>query len=138
MGLHFADSLLAPDQRAALRPLARRVLGQGHAEDSFEPGVMCRVGLHLGCTLIVRAVPRTLRGPGRQARLRIAPVPFTLKNLKADLDDVGSNFDGAPDLEFRLATQALGLEQSGLRSEERRVGKEWRCRWGARDDSASH
>jgi mannose-6-phosphate isomerase-like protein (cupin superfamily) len=41
-------------------------------------------------------------------------VPFTLKNLKADLEDVGSNFDGAPDLEFRLATKALGLERSGL------------------------
>ncbi len=31
-----------------------------------------------------------------------------------DLEDVGSNFDGAPDLEFRLATEALELEQSGL------------------------
>jgi mannose-6-phosphate isomerase-like protein (cupin superfamily) len=41
-------------------------------------------------------------------------VPFTRKNLKADLDDLGSNFDGAPDLEFRAATRALGLEQSGL------------------------
>ncbi len=41
-------------------------------------------------------------------------MPFTLKNLKQDLEDVGSNFDGAPDLEFRLATKALALEQSGL------------------------
>ena len=41
-------------------------------------------------------------------------MPFTLKNLKQDLDDVGSNFDGAPDLEFRMATKALELEQSGL------------------------
>jgi mannose-6-phosphate isomerase-like protein (cupin superfamily) len=41
-------------------------------------------------------------------------VSFTLKNLKSDLEDVGSNFDGAPDLEFRLATKALELEQSGL------------------------
>ena len=41
-------------------------------------------------------------------------MPFTLRNLKADLEDVGSNFDGAPDLEFRMATQALALEQSGL------------------------
>lgn len=37
-----------------------------------------------------------------------------MKNLKTDVDDVGSNFDGSPDLEFRLATKALGLEQSGL------------------------
>jgi len=40
-------------------------------------------------------------------------MPFTLTNLK-DLEDVGSNFDGPPDLEFRHATKALGLEQSGL------------------------
>jgi hypothetical protein len=41
-------------------------------------------------------------------------VPFTLRNLKEDLGDVGSNFGGAPDLEFRMATKALALEQSGL------------------------
>jgi mannose-6-phosphate isomerase-like protein (cupin superfamily) len=41
-------------------------------------------------------------------------VPFTLRNLKDDLDDLGSNFDGAPDLEFRMATGALGLERFGL------------------------
>jgi len=41
-------------------------------------------------------------------------VPFTLRNLKKDLEDVGSNFDGPPDLEFRMATKALALEESGL------------------------
>ncbi|MEA2247414.1 MAG: hypothetical protein QOH46_1943, partial [Solirubrobacteraceae bacterium] len=41
-------------------------------------------------------------------------MPFTLRNLKEDLEDVGSRFDGAPDLEFRLATEALELERSGL------------------------
>jgi mannose-6-phosphate isomerase-like protein (cupin superfamily) len=41
-------------------------------------------------------------------------VPFTRRNLKADLEDLGSNFDGPPDLEFRAATKALELEQSGL------------------------
>lgn len=41
-------------------------------------------------------------------------MPFTLRNIKADLEDVGSNFDGSPDLEFRLATKALELEESGL------------------------
>ena len=41
-------------------------------------------------------------------------MPFTLRNLKEDPEDVGSNFDGPPDLEFRLATKPLGLEQSGL------------------------
>jgi mannose-6-phosphate isomerase-like protein (cupin superfamily) len=41
-------------------------------------------------------------------------MPFTRKNLKADLEDLGSNFDGAPDLEFRLATKELELEKSGL------------------------
>jgi mannose-6-phosphate isomerase-like protein (cupin superfamily) len=45
---------------------------------------------------------------------RITAVPFTLKNLKEDLEDLGSKFDGAPGLEFRLATKALELEQSGL------------------------
>ena len=41
-------------------------------------------------------------------------MPFTLRNLKEDLQDLGSNFDGAPDLEFRAATKALELEESGL------------------------
>ncbi len=41
-------------------------------------------------------------------------MPFTRRNLKADLEDLGSNFDGPPDLEFRAATKALGLEASGL------------------------
>ena len=41
-------------------------------------------------------------------------MPFTLRNLKEDLEDFGSNFDGAPDLEFRLASEGLELEQSGL------------------------
>ena len=41
-------------------------------------------------------------------------MPFELRNIKKDLDDIGSKFDGAPDLEFRSATAALGLEKSGL------------------------
>jgi mannose-6-phosphate isomerase-like protein (cupin superfamily) len=41
-------------------------------------------------------------------------VPFTLTNIKEDLEDIGSRFDGAPDLEFRAATKPLGLEMSGL------------------------
>jgi uncharacterized cupin superfamily protein len=41
-------------------------------------------------------------------------VPFTLRNIKKDLDDIGSLFNGAPDLEFRAATRALELEQSAL------------------------
>jgi hypothetical protein len=41
-------------------------------------------------------------------------VPFTLRNIKEDLDDLGSRFDGAPDLEFRAATKALELEKSAL------------------------
>jgi hypothetical protein len=39
-------------------------------------------------------------------------VAFTLRNLRGDVSDVGSNFDGAPELEFRLATEALELEHS--------------------------
>jgi hypothetical protein len=34
-------------------------------------------------------------------------MPFTLRNLRDDLADVASNFDGAPDLEFCVASQAL-------------------------------
>jgi hypothetical protein len=41
-------------------------------------------------------------------------VPFTLRNLKEDLEDLGSRFDGSPDLELRSATDALELEKSGL------------------------
>jgi len=41
-------------------------------------------------------------------------VPFTRTNLKHDLEDLGSNFDGSPDLEFRHASRALGLEECGL------------------------
>ena len=41
-------------------------------------------------------------------------MPFTLRNIKEDLEDIGSRFDGAPDLEFRAATKALGLEQAAL------------------------
>lgn len=40
--------------------------------------------------------------------------PFTLRNLRSDLENLGANFDGAPGLEFRAAGEALGLEQSGL------------------------
>ena len=41
-------------------------------------------------------------------------MPFTHRNIREDLDDLGSNFDGDPDLEFRAATKPLELEQSGL------------------------
>jgi mannose-6-phosphate isomerase-like protein (cupin superfamily) len=41
-------------------------------------------------------------------------VPFTRTNIKRDLEDIGSVFDGHPDLEFRAATKPLALEQSGL------------------------
>ena len=39
---------------------------------------------------------------------------FTHSNIKEDLDDLGANFDGPPELEFRAATKALELEQSAL------------------------
>jgi len=51
---------------------------------------------------------------GWKSNSRVAAVSFTLRNLKKDPKDVGSNFDGAPDLEFRAATGALELEQSVL------------------------
>jgi mannose-6-phosphate isomerase-like protein (cupin superfamily) len=41
-------------------------------------------------------------------------VPFTLTNIRDDLEDIGSKFDGAPDLEFRAATKALELEECSV------------------------
>ena len=41
-------------------------------------------------------------------------MPFTLTNIKEDLEDIGPRFDGAPDLEFRAATKALELEKAAL------------------------
>ena len=41
-------------------------------------------------------------------------MPFTLTNLKKDVEDIGFRFEGAPDLEFRAATKPLQLEQSAL------------------------
>ena len=41
-------------------------------------------------------------------------MPFTLKNIREDLENLGPRFDGAPDLEFRAATKALELEKSAL------------------------
>jgi hypothetical protein len=48
--------------------------------------------------------------------------------LLAQSSDETLNFDGAPDLEFRLASKALELEQSGLSA------RAWRER-KAQDDS---
>ncbi len=39
---------------------------------------------------------------------------FTLRNLKCDIEDIGSIFGGSPDLEFRAATRELELERSAL------------------------
>ena len=41
-------------------------------------------------------------------------MPFTLTNIKEDLEDIGSVFDGPRDLEFRAATKALELEKAAL------------------------
>jgi mannose-6-phosphate isomerase-like protein (cupin superfamily) len=49
--------------------------------------------------------------PGAWYRRAVA---FTLRNLKQDVEDIGSVFDGPQDLEFRAATKALELEQSAL------------------------
>jgi mannose-6-phosphate isomerase-like protein (cupin superfamily) len=55
-------------------------------------------------------------------------VPFTIKNLRTDLEDVGPKFDGAPDLEFRPATHPLELEQSGLSYQ--RLPRDYRFPYG--------
>jgi mannose-6-phosphate isomerase-like protein (cupin superfamily) len=41
-------------------------------------------------------------------------LPYTLRNIKGDLEDIGSAFDGPPELEFRAATKALELEKAAL------------------------
>jgi uncharacterized cupin superfamily protein len=55
-------------------------------------------------------------------------VPFTLRNLRDDPEDLGSNFDGPADLEFRAATKLLGLERSGLTYQ--RVPPDYRFPYG--------
>lgn len=55
-------------------------------------------------------------------------MPFTRTNLRADLEDLGSNFDGDPGLEFRAATKALELERSGLTFQ--RVPPDYRFPYG--------
>jgi hypothetical protein len=41
-------------------------------------------------------------------------MPYTRTNIKRDIEDIGSVFDGPPDLEFHAATEPLELEQSAL------------------------
>jgi mannose-6-phosphate isomerase-like protein (cupin superfamily) len=41
-------------------------------------------------------------------------VPYTLRNLKEDVEDSAPRFGGAPDMEARFAREALELEESGL------------------------
>ncbi len=41
-------------------------------------------------------------------------MPFTRRNIKNELENIGAAFDGAPDLEFRPATKPLALELSAL------------------------
>jgi mannose-6-phosphate isomerase-like protein (cupin superfamily) len=41
-------------------------------------------------------------------------VPYTLRNIKEHLEDIGPGFNGAPGLEFRAATKPLELEHSAL------------------------
>jgi mannose-6-phosphate isomerase-like protein (cupin superfamily) len=41
-------------------------------------------------------------------------MPFTHTNIKRDLEDIGSVFDGHPELEFRAATKPLELEKGAL------------------------
>jgi mannose-6-phosphate isomerase-like protein (cupin superfamily) len=55
-------------------------------------------------------------------------VTFTRTNLKADLEDLGSNFDGSPGLEFRMATRALELESCALTYQ--RVPPDYRFPYG--------
>ncbi|MDE3132908.1 MAG: cupin domain-containing protein [Acidobacteriota bacterium] len=53
---------------------------------------------------------------------------FSLRNLREDLEDLGTNFDGSPELEFRAASKALALEHSGLSYQ--RVPPDYRFPYG--------
>jgi mannose-6-phosphate isomerase-like protein (cupin superfamily) len=127
-GLHIGD----PHELAELtltQTNTRRENTDQFDDESVPPGGRVPVPQHRADVVVGRGVDRAtklrivLGMPATAAtrdRLgppglsRIAAVPFTLRNLKEDLEDLGSNFDGAPDLEFRLASKALELEQSGL------------------------
>src|SRR5215472_15948921 len=41
-------------------------------------------------------------------------MPFTVRNIKDNVENIGSVFDGPPDLEFRAATTPLELEACAL------------------------
>jgi mannose-6-phosphate isomerase-like protein (cupin superfamily) len=41
-------------------------------------------------------------------------MPYTLRNIKQDVEDIGHRFDGSAELEFRAATKPLELEQGAL------------------------
>ena len=41
-------------------------------------------------------------------------MPYTLRNLKGDVDDIGSVFGGPPGLEFHAGTKPLELEKCAL------------------------
>ncbi len=55
-------------------------------------------------------------------------MPFTRVNMRTDLEDLGSNFDGDPGLEFRAAGKVLGLEHAGLTFQ--RVPPDYRFPYG--------
>jgi mannose-6-phosphate isomerase-like protein (cupin superfamily) len=92
------DSEISVSARDSSLLVARLGLLDRFTIDKFLPD---RTPLNLGSTVAER-------------RHRIAPVPFTLRNIKEDLEDIGARFDGAPDLEFRAATKALELEKAAL------------------------
>ena len=60
-------------------------------------------------------------------------MPFTLRNIKEELEDIGPGFDGPPDLEFRAATKALELEKSALSYQ--RVPPGYRFPYGHRHEA---
>jgi hypothetical protein len=54
-------------------------------------------------------------------------VPFTLRNLREDLEDLGANFDGSPDLEI-LVFGAPGLGGASLNCQTKQ--RKWPARIG--------
>src|SRR4029450_9902857 len=101
--------------------MGRRVAGRGVLDRRSDRHTSGRLQ---GRSRLRRALEAVYSGPGS----KLGAVPFTLRNIKRDLEDIGPGFDGAPDLEFRAATKALGLEKSALSYQ--RVPADYRFPYG--------
>jgi hypothetical protein len=63
-------------------------------------------------------------GDPRKGNVRFATVPFTLRNLKEDLEDVGSRFDGAPELVYEALGRVPRSRSLGRAAQEEDLGEQ--------------